>query len=100
MSIKEKASSAAMYLFLSIAAFLSLFPFFWMLVSSTNTSTEINSGKFTFGTQLLDNLIKLNESVNLQLILWNTAKIAILSTLLTIFISSLAGYGVARLRSH
>ena len=93
MSIKEKAGSALMYLFLSVAAFLSLFPFFWMLVSSTNTSTEINSGKFTFGTQLLENLIKLNESVNLQLILWNTAKIAILSTLLTILISSLAGYG-------
>lgn len=82
-----------MYLFLSVAAFLSLFPFFWMLVSSTNTSVEINSGKLTFGTYLLDNLIRLNESVNLQLVLWNTAKIAVLSTLLTIFISSLAGYG-------
>ena len=93
MNIKEKLSSAAMYLFLSATAFISLFPFFWMLVSSTNTSTEVNSGKFTFGTHLLENLIKLNESVNLPLILWNTAKIAIISTILTILISSLAGYG-------
>ena len=31
-----------MYLFLVVIAFVSLFPFFWMVVSSTNTTADIN----------------------------------------------------------
>ena len=93
MVIKNKLITASMYAFLSLFAFISLFPFYWMLVSSTNTSVEINTGVFTFGHHLLENLNNLNQKVDLTLILWNTAKIAIISTLVTVFISSVAGYG-------
>jgi lactose/L-arabinose transport system permease protein len=96
---KHKLTKYGMYLFLSIAAFVSLFPFYWMIVSSTNLSADITIGKYTFGSALLENFAKLNELVNLPLIFYNTAKIAIISTLVTLLISSMAGYGFETYKS-
>lgn len=90
---KNKINRAAMYLFLSVFSLISLFPFYWMVVSSTNTATDINKGKFTFGDQLLANIQRLSEQVDLGVIFWNTSKIAILSTLFTLLVASMAGYG-------
>ncbi len=90
---KRTLTNGIMYLFLSVAAFISLFPFYWMLVSSTNTTKDINTGKFTFGDQLFANLARFAEQVDIWLIFGNTAKIAILSTVFTLLISSMAGYG-------
>ncbi|RKF14267.1 carbohydrate ABC transporter permease [Alginatibacterium sediminis] len=90
---KHKFSRLALYVFLSISAFVSLFPFYWMLVSSTNSTADINSGKLSFGSSLMENLTKLNTQVDLGLVFYNTSKIAILSTVFTLIISSMAGYG-------
>jgi len=90
---KNKLNRALMYLFLSVFSLISLFPFYWMVVSSTNTATDINKGKFSFGDQLFANISRLSEQVDLGLIFWNTSKIAIISTLVTLLISSMAGYG-------
>lgn len=93
MMNKNKLLRMAMYLFLSCMSLVSLFPFYWMLVSSTNNTADINQGKFTFGDQFMTNLIQLNEQIDLGLIFYNTFKIAILSTIFTLLISSMAGYG-------
>ncbi|MDD2841979.1 MAG: carbohydrate ABC transporter permease [Tolumonas sp.] len=90
---KQKIYQGLMYLFLVLIAFVSLFPFFWMVVSSTNTTTDINQGKLSFGTALFDNLAKLSQAVDLPLIFWNTTKVSLLGTFLTLAIASLAGYG-------
>ncbi len=90
---RYQISKIGMYVLLSVAAFVSLFPFLWMIISSTNTTSEINMGKFSFGPHLVENFIKLSEMVDLPLVLYNTAKIAIISTALTLLISSIAGYG-------
>jgi lactose/L-arabinose transport system permease protein len=82
-----------MYLFLVVIAFVSLFPFFWMVVSSTNTTADINQGKMSFGTALIDNFTKLSQVVDLPQIFWNTTKVSLLGTFLTLVIASLAGYG-------
>lgn len=90
---RYQISKIGMYVLLSVAAFVSLFPFLWMIISSTNATSEINMGKFSLGPHLIENFIKLSEMVDLPLILYNTAKIAIISTALTLLISSIAGYG-------
>ena len=90
---RQKIYQGMMYLFLVVAAFISLFPFFWMVVSSTNTTADINQGKMSFGTALIDNFTKLNQLVDLPQIFWNTAKVSLLGTFLTLVIASLAGYG-------
>ena len=45
------------YLLLIVAAFISIFPFFWMIVSSTNTAADIIRGKATFGDALWTNIV-------------------------------------------
>lgn len=81
-----------MHLFLGTVSLFSLFPFYWMVVSSTNRTSDINIGKYTFGDQLLVNFSNLTSQVDLALIFWNTAKIAIISTVATLAICSIAGY--------
>ncbi|MBN9317199.1 MAG: carbohydrate ABC transporter permease [Devosia sp.] len=87
------AGRTALYLLLSIAAFVSIFPFFWMIVSATNTAADINTGKATFGTALWDNTVAFFTQVDAPRIFWNSAFLAIVGTVLTLAVSSLAGYG-------
>jgi lactose/L-arabinose transport system permease protein len=89
-----------MYGFLLLSALLSLFPFLWMVISSTNTTADINQGKFTIGSALLENIHKFATLVDLPQVFWNTAKIALLATALTLLVASLAGYGFEIFRSR
>lgn len=89
-----------MYLFLSIAAIVSIFPFLWMVVSSTNPSVDVTRGRLLPGTHLVENLRKLLDTTDLQLSLMNSAKISVTTTLLALLIASLAGYGFEVFRSR
>jgi lactose/L-arabinose transport system permease protein len=90
---------AIRYGLLLLAAFLSVFPFFWMLIGATNVTADINTGKVTPGSALLDNIRSFVAQVDVPLILWNSAKIAILGTAVTLIVSSIAGYGFEMFRS-
>lgn len=87
------------YIFLSIASLISIFPFIWMVIGATNTATDIIKGKMTPGVEAINNVKMLLEMVDLPLVLWNSAKIAIISTVLLLLIASLAGYGFEIYRS-
>lgn len=88
------------YLFLSIASILSIFPFFWMIVSATNTTREITAGKMTFGTHLVENLSKLfGSDLHFLRALGYSALIAIITTAIALVISSIGGYGFEIFRS-
>ncbi|QDZ09973.1 carbohydrate ABC transporter permease [Devosia ginsengisoli] len=91
---------AGVYLFLSLAAFLSVFPFFWMAVGATNKSTDIITGKMTPGSNLVVNFQTLLSQVDLWRVFGNSFLIAIVSTILTLAVSSLAGYGFEIFRSR
>ena len=65
----EKFRMAGVYLFLGVMAFVSLFPFAWMVISATNASVDVTKGKFTLGTAFLDNLSKLNKSFDVVQVL-------------------------------
>jgi lactose/L-arabinose transport system permease protein len=88
------------YLLLSLAAFVSVFPFFWMIVSSTNTAADVILGKATFGDALWVNTVNFFTQVDVPRIFWNSAFLAIVGTALTLAVSSLAGYGFEMFRSH
>lgn len=90
---KAKAKRIFTYVFLSIVAFVSIFPFFWMLVSSTNASVDVTKGRLLPGSAFIDNFNKLIDSTNLVQALGNSAIISVVSTLLALFIGSMAGYG-------
>ena len=82
-----------------LAAFISIFPFYWMIVGATNTANEITGGKATFGTHLIENITKFFTLVDAPRIFGNSFFVAITSTVLTLAITSLAGYGFEIFRS-
>ena len=88
------------YLLLSIAAFVSVFPFFWMIVGATNTSADIIKGKTGIGGNLLNNAATFFAQVDAPRIFFNSGFIAVVATVLTLAISSLAGYGFEMFRSR
>lgn len=99
MNVSRFLTTTSQYAFLGVAAFLSLFPFLWMLISSTNTSIDIISGRMGLGDALRTNVANFFTLVDVPLVFWNSAKVAVLATLLTIVVSSLAGYGFEMFKS-
>lgn len=99
MNASRLTAVTLQYVFLGVAAFLSLFPFFWMMISSTNTSIDIISGKTSFGGAFATNIANFFTLVDVPLVFWNSAKVAVLATLSTIVVSSLAGYGFEMFKS-
>ncbi|MBP3953049.1 carbohydrate ABC transporter permease [Bacillus suaedae] len=81
------------YLILSTISIVSIFPFLWMIISATNKSVDVTQGRLLPGTHLGQNLENLLETVNLIPALVNSAQISISTTILSLLIASLAGYG-------
>nr|WP_307784784.1 carbohydrate ABC transporter permease [Neobacillus cucumis] len=81
------------YGFLTVAAIVSVFPFLWMIVSATNQSVDVTKGRLLPGSFFMENLHKLLDTVDLVPALMNSAKISITTTVLSLLIASLAGYG-------
>ena len=90
MSKRNKIFS---YIFLISASALSIFPFIWMIIGATNTSTDITKGKITIGKELINNITNLFNTVDIGAGVLMSLKVAILGTLLTLIICSMAGYG-------
>ena len=99
MNAPRLFNTALQYAFLGLAAFLSIFPFFWMLISATNTSIDIIGGKTSFGAAFSTNVTNFFTQVDVPLVFWNSTKVAVLATVLTIVVSSLAGYGFEMFKS-
>lgn len=89
----------SMYVFLAVAAFVSIFPFLWILVSSTNPSVDVTRGKLLPGSHFMTNLRNLLDSVDILNALKNSLIISVSTTLLALLIASLAGYGFEIYRS-
>jgi len=90
---KIKLSTICMYVFLSVAAFVSVFPLLWTLIAATNTSSDIIVGRMLPGTNFIENLRSLLATANVQRAFWNSTRNATLLTLGSLLICSLAGYG-------
>ncbi|GGG11191.1 carbohydrate ABC transporter permease [Paenibacillus abyssi] len=88
------------YGFLIISSIVSIFPFLWMIVSSTNKSSDVTQGKLLPGSFLGQNVSNLFNSIDLVPALLNSAKISITTTVLALLIGSLAGYGFEIYRSR
>lgn len=95
-----KVKRLFIYIFLSAAAFVSIFPFLWMIISSTNKSVDVTKGTMLPGTYLIENFQKLIDTTDLLLALGNSAKVSIITTVLSLLIASMAGYGFEIFRSR
>ena len=81
------------YIFLIIISFISVFPLLWMISAATNTSLDVARGKIMFGTYAMQNFKNLIASQNLAGAMGNSFLYAIVLTVVSLFICSLAGFG-------
>lgn len=81
------------YLFLIIISFISVFPLLWMISAATNTSLDVARGKIQFGTYAMQNFKNLIASQNLAGAMGNSFLYAIVQTVISMFVCSLAGFG-------
>lgn len=96
----HKLKRIGTYGFLSIASLVSIFPFLWMIISSTNKSVDVTKGTLLPGTHLVENVKNLLATTDLLQALMNSAKIAVITTILALLIASMAGYGFEIFRSR
>ena len=88
-----KAKKFFMYLILTVASILSVFPLYYMFCASTNRSIDVIAGKLIPGTYLIDNFKALIAQQNLRLALCNSFRNATVLTILCLLVCSIAGYG-------
>ena len=100
MKARNAISSKVIYFLLAIGAFISLFPFYWMLISSFKPQGDM----FKFPPDLfpqpftLDNYVELLTQSDFLRNLANSLFVAICFTVLSVFLCSLCGYTFAKLR--
>lgn len=97
---RRRAICGVQYLFLTIMAVISVFPFLWMIISATNSSMDIILGKMSFGGELMNNIKNLLGAGDLLNCLKNSAILSLFITTLSILICSLAGYGFVVFKSR
>ena len=89
------------YLVLIVAAFLSIFPFFWMLVGATNTSADIIKGKADYRRRAVRQYRDvLRRRSTCRWCSGTRPTSPSSATFLTLLVSSLAGYGFEIFRSR
>ena len=96
---KKLLVNSIVYLVLTAAAIISIFPFYWMVVGATNDSNAIAAGKMTFGSELLVNLNKLFHSASIGKILFNSIKISVVTVIISLIVTSMAAYGFEKFKT-
>lgn len=89
----KNSNKVLTYLFLIMMSIIFAFPFYFLIVSATNTSVDVTSGRMLPGAAILDNWNSLVERTNLLNAFKNSAIVAFGQTTLALLIGSMAGYG-------
>ncbi|NUP50279.1 MAG: carbohydrate ABC transporter permease [Catenulispora sp.] len=85
---------------LAVGAFISVVPFYWMIVAATHSNDELfhSPPPFVPGGHLLSNLKSLQQSIGFTRVMLNSVAVAVTYTLVSGLISAMAGYGLAKYR--
>lgn len=96
-----RPSVIGMHAFLMFSSLVSLFPFYWMIVGSTNSSKDITKGVLWFGSEFFSNLTAMQSSGgNFWQSFGNSAFITLIQVPLALLICSMAGYGFEKYQSR
>ena len=98
MSNNSRFSKFIVHFVLIIGVFISIFPFYWLAVMSSNTTSDILRfpPKLIFGDQFFINIKHVFENIDFMQGFFNTFFVAILSVIGTLFFCSLAGFTFAK----
>lgn len=83
-----------LHLCLLLGVLISIFPFYWLAVMSTRTTSDIYRfpPKLVFGNQLLHNIGNVLKNIQFFHDFYNTLFVAAVSTVMVLFFDSLAGF--------
>ena len=84
------------YILLFMLTFIALFPFYILLIMSTHESQDVVSAiHFLPGKNLFNNMVTVLKS-GFILFYWNSIYIAVLASLIGVFISAMAGFALSK----
>jgi lactose/L-arabinose transport system permease protein len=92
-------SSLAIWLVLVVGGFVSLFPFFWMIIGTTLNPNDVVRGIIIPGKEFGLNLEKATKNYNLILFFLNSLKIALLTVFFGVIVNSIAAFGFEKFKS-
>lgn len=88
----NRKNQVLQHLILIIVTIFMAYPFYFLIVSITNTSNDVISGKMTFGSNLLINLTNTFANPLIMKSFMNSLIVAIVITILSIIVSFTAAY--------
>ena len=96
---QKKLPRFFLYIFLSITALVSIFPFYWMFVIGSNTNSEVNRMPPAIipGSTFVENAMKVFERTNFFGSIFNSLFISAAITFFVLFFCSLAGFAFAKI---
>jgi cellobiose transport system permease protein len=97
---RYRIGRAGIHIVLGLGVVLSFFPFYWMIVMATNTTEDIYRypPTLTPGSHLGENVSRLLDSIDFFGSMLNTVLVAATTTVLVLFIDSLAAFTFAKYR--
>jgi len=94
---KSKALNFLKYAFLILLTFISVFPFYLMIVNGTHSSMDIVTKlNLWFGSSLGENYTKMQSNVNIWSGFFNSLKISVPYTAFTGYFGALTAYSFAK----
>lgn len=93
-----RGSNLLLHGVLLLGAAVSMFPFYWMIVMATNSTSDIYKSppKLTFGSQLGTNIQNVLSSIDFFGSMFNTIIVAVSTTFLVLFFDSMAAFTFAK----
>ncbi|HEM3176963.1 TPA: carbohydrate ABC transporter permease [Streptococcus suis] len=96
---QKRNKNIATYIFLVAMSIVFAFPFYFLLVSATNSSIDVTNGRMLPGGQLLTNLKNIFSQTEMLNAMKNSTVVALFQTTLALLLGSAAGYGFEVYRS-
>ena len=98
---RDAASSAGWYLVLTALAVITVFPFFWMLMTSLKGPTDVITSvppQFFPSDPTLANYQKVLDALPIPIFFFNSLVVAVATGLLNVLVAALAAYPLAKMR--
>lgn len=99
-TLENKKMIQKLFLYLSLIVFLilSIFPFYWMIVGSTNHTSKMftNPPTLTLGDQFMTNFTNLNEAIGINRVVFNSLFVSLTFVILSLMICTLAAYALSK----
>ncbi len=96
--ISARVNKIIIYIFLSIMAFICLYPFLWTFINATHYTSAVYKYPpyWTFGERLIENFKNLDQTIHISRVFINSMIVAIIQTIFTLCIATMAGYAFAQ----